>query len=194
VLDTIGTLAARLVVGGGIAAHGAQKAFGWFEGPGPAGAAGFLETLGFKPGPRYATAASGGEIASGLLIALGAGGPIGPALLLSTMIVAQTTVHAKNGFFAQKGGIELGTLYGAAALAFATGGYGDASIDHVLGLEKTVRHPVITTLALAGAIAGAYYVLSQRDFSPPDGTLATPTIAGSRNGEVAPANPASATG
>ncbi len=193
-LDTIGVLAARLVVGGGMAAHGAQKAFGWFEGPGPAGAAGFLESLGFKPGPQYATTASAGEIGSGVLIALGAGGPIGPALMISTMIIAQTTVHAKNGFFAQKGGIELGLLYAVAALGFATGGYGDASIDHVLGLDKNLRHPVITTLAMAGAIAGAYYVLAQRDFSPPDGTLATPTIAGSRNGEVAPANPAPAAG
>lgn len=193
-LDTIGVLAARLVVGGGMAAHGVQKAFGWFEGPGPAGAAGFLETLGFKPGPKFATAASASEIGSGVLIALGAGGPIGPALMIATMIIAQASVHAKNGFFAQKGGIELGTLYGVAALGFATGGYGDASVDHALGLDKKLSHPVLSTLAIAGAIAGAYYVLSQRDFSPPDGTLATPTIAGSRNGEVAPANPAPAAG
>ena len=30
-------LGARLVVGGGMAAHGAQKALGWFDGPGPEG-------------------------------------------------------------------------------------------------------------------------------------------------------------
>ena len=193
-LASVGALAARLAVGGGIAAHGAQKAFGWFEGPGPAGAAGFMESLGFKPGARYAGAAYGNEIGAGVLIALGLGGPVGPALLLSTMIVAQTTVHLKNGFFAQKGGVELGVLYAAAALMFATSGYGDASMDHIFGLEKPTRHPVLTTLALAAGVAGAYYVLGQRDFSPPDGTLATPTMAGARNGTVTPPSAVDAAG
>jgi len=122
-------LAARLAIGGGIAAHGAQKAFGSFEGPGPAGAAGLMDSLGFRPGPTFATAASSTEIAAGALIALGLGGPIGPALLGSTMIVAGSSVHWKNGFFAQKNGIELSTLYAAAGLAFAGGGYGALSLD-----------------------------------------------------------------
>jgi putative oxidoreductase len=75
----LGLLAARLAFGLSFAAHGAQKAFGWFGGPGPQGAAGFMESLGFKPGSTYASAASYNEIGSGLLIALGLGGPLGPA-------------------------------------------------------------------------------------------------------------------
>jgi putative oxidoreductase len=182
VLHALGLLAARVALGASYASHGAQKAFGWFEGPGPQGAAGFMESLGFSPGEKFATAASYTEIASGAMIALGLGGPIGPALLISGMIVAQTTVHAKNGYYASKGGIELGVLYSAGALALASSGYGELSLDHALGLDKKLHHPVVTMLALAGAVAGGYYMLAQRDTSPPPGTLATPTIKGEHNG------------
>ena len=186
-IDDLGLLAARLAVGLSFASHGTQKAFGWFAGPGPEKAAGFMASLGLKPGDRFATAAAYNEIGSGLLIALGLGGPLGPAGVISTMIVAAETVHKKNGFFAGKGGIELNLLYSAAALAFASSGYGAFSLDRIFGSHRTLRHPLITTLALAGGILSAYAILGQRDTSPPDGTLATPTIKGERNGSPAAA-------
>jgi putative oxidoreductase len=169
-------LAARLAVGAGMASHGAQKALGWFEGPGPAGAAKLMHALGFRPGETYAQAASWNEIASGGLIALGLGGPIGPAMMISTMIVAQASVHWKNGFFAQKGGIELGVLYAAAALTFAATDYGGASFDAALGLREKLRDPLFTTLVLAGGIAAALIALNNRDDSL-EGP-ATPTFRG----------------
>ena len=183
-IDDVGLLVSRLVLGLSYASYGSQKAFGWFEGPGPRGAAGIMESLGFKPGDKYATAASYSELVAGAMIALGFGGPIGPAMVLSTMLVAQETVHRKQGYFAAKGGVELGVIYSAGALALASAGYGDASLDHALGLDKTLRHPGITALALAGGIAVGYYILQQRDTSPPPGTLATPTIKGEHNGTV----------
>ena len=180
-IDDLALLASRVALGASFASHGAQKAFGWFEGPGPDGAAKFLESLGFKPGEKFAASASYTELAAGTLIALGLGGPIGPAMLISTMVVAQSTVHAKNGFFASKNGVELGTIYSAAALALAGTGYGALSLDRALGLDEKLRHPVVTTLSLAGALAAGYFTLAQRDTSP--GTLATPTIKGrERNG------------
>ncbi len=192
-IDDLGLLASRLAVGLSYASHGAQKAFGWFEGPGPQGAAGFMESLGLKPGEQYARMAAYGEIAAGTMIALGLGGPVGPSMVLSGMLVAAETVHKKNGFFAGKGGVEVNMLYSAAALGFASAGYGAFSADRVFGLEPKVRHPALTTLALAAGIASAYGVLAQRDTSPPEGTLATPTIAGERdNGR--PAQPAPAGG
>jgi putative oxidoreductase len=194
-IDHLGLLASRLAIGLSYAAHGAQKAFGWFEGPGPEGAAGFMDSLGFRPGKQYATVASDGELAAGLMIALGLGGPIGPAIVLSGMIVAQTTVHAKNGFFAGKNGIELGLLYASAALAFASSGYGDLSLDHALGLDEKLRHPAFTALALAAGIAAGYSVLGQRDTGPPEGTLATPTMkGGERNGSASSPQPSPAAG
>ena len=47
-----GLLLLRTVVGLTLAAHGAQKLFGWFGGPGLEGTARGLEMLGFSPGRR----------------------------------------------------------------------------------------------------------------------------------------------
>ena len=110
-MDT-GLLLARLVVGFLMAAHGTQKLFGWFGGYGLAGTAGFFEGLGFRPGRLFTIAASLGEIVGGVLVALGLFGPIGPALILSVMIVAAGSVHWPNGVFAQNNGIEVPLLYG----------------------------------------------------------------------------------
>ena len=51
---SIGILILRLLAGLTLAAHGAQKLFGWFGGYGLAGTGGFLEQLGFVPGKRNA--------------------------------------------------------------------------------------------------------------------------------------------
>lgn len=187
----LGLLASRLALGLGMASHGAQKAFGWFEGPGPQATAGFMNSLGFKPAEQFAQAASYNEIASGLLIALGLGGPLGPAGLISGMAVAAETVHRKNGFFVADSGVEFPVLYSAGALALASAGYGALSFDNVLGLDDKLQHPALVALALAGGLAAAWVILGLRDTSPPDGTLATPTIQGARsNGQSATPTPA----
>jgi putative oxidoreductase len=165
--DDLGLLAARLAIGLGMAAHGAQKAFGWFGGPGPDGAAGFMESLGFKPGSRYGPMASYNELVGGTMIAAGFGGPVGPAILISQMLVAAATVHVKNGFFATGGGVELPVVYSAGALALASSGYGSLSLDRALGFDEKLRHPILKTLVLAGGIAGGWLVLGMREVSPP---------------------------
>ena len=159
-----------------MAAHGAQKALGWFAGPGPQKAAQMLDGLGFRPGTTYAPLAAWTEIAGGVAIVTGLGGPVGPSMVISTMTVAQASVHWKNGFFAQKGGIELGVLYASAALAFAATDYGAVSFDAALGLRGKLRDPLFTTLALAGGIASALIVLNNRDLTQ-EGP-ATPTFRG----------------
>ena len=78
-----GLLIGRLVLGLIMAAHGAQKLFGWFGGYGLNATGEFFVQLGFAPGRLFAFAASAGELASGLLVALGFLGPVGPALMLS---------------------------------------------------------------------------------------------------------------
>src|SRR5215218_10580670 len=89
----LGLLVGRLVLGLLMAAHGSQKLFGWFGGYGLNATGEFFVQLGFRPGRLFALAASVGEVASGLLVALGVLGPIGPALMLSVMIVAAVSVH-----------------------------------------------------------------------------------------------------
>jgi putative oxidoreductase len=160
----VAVLAMRGVLGLGFASHGAQKAFGWFEGPGAEAAGGMMESLGFKPGARFARLSSYTEIGSGLAIALGLGGPVGPAALLAVMLVAQATVHAKNGFFAQKGGVELGVLYTLGAVGLAFSGPGRLSLDAAFGLDESILADERTVaLVLAGGALGGWLALGQRE-------------------------------
>jgi putative oxidoreductase len=179
--------AARLAIGGSMAAHGAQKVLGWFDGQGPEKAAGMMHGLGFRPGKTYAALASWNEIGSGLAIALGAGGPLGPSAVISNMIVAGASVHLKNGYFAQKGGIEVAALYSAAALAFAGAGYGSMSVDAMLGTDKKLGGNAFTALVIAGGVATAFVILNSRNVSPE--TPATPAFQG-KNSPLSQVEPA----
>jgi putative oxidoreductase len=160
-----GLLAARLVLGLAMAAHGTQKLFGWFGGYGLKGTAGFFESIGFFPGKLFAGAAALGEIGSGLLVALGLLGPIGPALMVSVMIVAAITVHAKGGFFAAKNGVEIPVLYAVGAFALALIGPGEYSLDSMMGLEA-LQTATVAWIALGLSILGAVASLLSRRASP----------------------------
>jgi putative oxidoreductase len=152
---SIGLLLVRVVFGLIMAAHGAQKLLGWFGGYGLRGTGEFFVQLGFQPGPAFAAAASISEIMSGLLVALGFLGPIGPALMVSVMIVAAITVHWEHGLFAANKGIELPLLYGAAAFGLALTGFGQYSLDTSLGI--TSRWPTsVTWIALIVGIIGGF--------------------------------------
>jgi putative oxidoreductase len=160
-----GLLVARLVLGGLLAAHGAQKLFGWFGGHGLAGTGGFFEALGFRPGRLFATAAALTEVAGGLLVALGFLGPLGPALAVSVMIVAAVSVHLKNGVFATSNGIELPLLYATVAVALALTGPGRYSLDALLGLAN-VWTPALAFLAVGVGVAGGLAMLAARRPAP----------------------------
>lgn len=151
----------RLVLGAAMAAHGAQKLFGWFGGDGLRRTGIFLESIGFRPGIRFALAAGLTEFSSGLLLVLGFLGPIGPALMLSVMLVAILTVNINNGFFATSNGVELPVLYMTGALAVAIGGFGQYSLDHSLGLDAVVPQ-VVTWVALGLSVVGALANLAVR--------------------------------
>ena len=173
-----GMLVARVIVGSGMAAHGAQKAFGAFGGPGLEKAAGFMKTLGFEESDRAAAAAAYTELVCGVLIAAGLLGPIGPAMLIADMGVAAATVHAEHGFFASNNGVEVPLLYATAALALAAGGYGKCSVDTLLGLEDFFAKRPWFYVSIAGALAAALWVLDQRiPPSPPQNGKAQQTPA-----------------
>jgi putative oxidoreductase len=158
---SIGLLLVRVVIGLIMAAHGAQKLLGWFGGYGLRGTGEFFVQLGFQPGPAFAAAASISEIVSGLLVAFGFLGPIGPALMISVMIVAAITVHWDHGLFAAKNGIELPLLYGIVALGLALTGFGQYSLDNWLGIAGHL--PLTATwIALTVAVVGGFANLALR--------------------------------
>ena len=162
-MDT-GILLLRLTVGLAMAAHGSQKAFGWFGGYGPDATGQFMEALGFRPGRRHALAAGFVEIAGGVLLALGFLTPLAAALVVSVMIVAAATVHGKNGFFSQNGGFELNLLFAVAALSVAFTGPGAFSVDAAVGFAPAgVAWGLVAAVV---AVLGAAGQLAQRRVTP----------------------------
>ena len=157
-----GLLIARLILGTLIAAHGSQKLFGWLGGYGLAGTGGFFEQLGFRPGRAFAAAASVSEIAAGVLLVLGFLGPIGPALLVSVMIVAAVSVHWGHGLFAATNGIEVPLLYATGGLTLALTGPGAYSLDALVGLDR-LWSPGLEWAAIgAGVLAGVVNLAARR--------------------------------
>jgi putative oxidoreductase len=133
--EDVGILAARLVMGGLLAGHGAQKLFGAFEGPGRKGTAGMMESLGLQPGEHWGLAAGLAEFTGGTLTALGFLNPLGPIGVLSAMAMATGTVHWGKPVWVTKGGAELPLSNAAIALALAAVGPGRFSLDRALSLR-----------------------------------------------------------
>src|SRR5438105_4908400 len=110
----LGLLLLRLTLGAVFLAHGAQKAFGAFGGPGFEGATGFIGSMGFRPARVWAAAAVGGELVAGLLFALGLLTPLAGAFAIAsgvsperglfTAIVAGFLISALGGSRVQIGG------------------------------------------------------------------------------------------
>lgn len=149
-----GLLIVRLGLGLAIAAHGAQKLFGWYGGYGLAGTGGFFESIGFRPGKLFAGAAGLSELVGGLLIAAGLFGAVGPMLILSAMLVAALSVHVKNGFFAANNGFEMAFIYALGAVGLAFAGYGSISLDTLFGITLTSQPLVVWGLLALGIVGG----------------------------------------
>lgn len=158
----VGVLVLRVLFGTAIAAHGAQKLFGWFGGYGLKGTGGFFEGLGFRPGVFFAAAAGLSEVVGGLLLILGLFTPLGAAAILAAMIVASVSVHLKNGFFTQNNGYEPAFLYGAAALGIALVGPGSYSLDQELGLGAVNSPAVVVTLLVLSVVGALFTLLIRR--------------------------------
>jgi len=141
----LGILVLRVLFGGAIAAHGAQKLFGWFGGYGIKGTGGFFDSIGFRPGTTFAALAGLSEFCGGALLILGLFTPLGAAAVVATMIVASVSVHLRNGFFATGNGIEVPFLYASAALGLAFTGGGAFSLDAVFGLKFATEPFVVTS-------------------------------------------------
>jgi len=148
----LGITALRTVVGGIFFAHGAQKLFGWFGGPGPDGTAKGFEAMGLKPGKRNALIAGTSEAAGGTMLATGFLTPLGSAAVIGVMTQAIRSVHWQKGFFVTAGGYEYNLALIASAFAVAETGPGPLSLDRALGTERS--GPLWALAALGAGLAG----------------------------------------
>src|SRR3954452_19275413 len=156
----IGLLALRVTTGALLAGHGAQNLFGAFNGPGIEGMGGHLESLGLKPGKRWATLAGLGELGGGLLTALGLATPLGLLGVAGSMAMAIEKVHPLNKpIWVTEGGAELPLTNLAVVAALELAGPGKYSLDSALGL-RIPRWLTLGGLALTAAVV-TYGALSQ---------------------------------
>ena len=126
------TVPLRLVLGLIFIAHGAQKVFGAFNGPGLARWMTFPTPLSFmRPTWFWLGAAALAELLGGILVLTGLLTRVGAFLILCVMLTAMLGVHWKNGFFLP-GGIEYTIALLGICLALLIAGGGQASADGAL--------------------------------------------------------------
>lgn len=147
-----GILILRLVVGLTVAAHGAQKLFGWWGGPGMKGWTGAMNHMRIRPATPWAWASAIAEFAGGLGLAIGLLTPLPSFAIAGSMLVAIALVHLPKGFFNSKGGFEFNLTILAAIAAVALIGAGPISLDAALRihLPEPVTLIVMTVLTVLG--------------------------------------------
>jgi putative oxidoreductase len=161
-MKDLGVLVLRVVLGGLMAGHGAQKLFGWWGGNGLQGTSGWMESMGLKPGKPWAVLAGGSEFGGGVLTLLGFLNPLGPLGTIASMGMATAKVHWGKPIWVTAGGAELPVTNIAAALALAMDGPGKLSLDSALGLKLPRRLFLIPGLVVAGAGIAAGVITSNR--------------------------------
>ena len=130
-------LVVRLALGIIFFAHGAQKVFGWFGGPGLSQTVAGFRQMGIPP-PATVVAAFI-ECFGGLAMIVGFLTRPAAVGLIAVMLVAISKVHVRNGFFLNwsmapgKGhGYEFNLALIAMALSILIGGAGVLSVDRLI--------------------------------------------------------------
>lgn len=124
-------LVLRIPLGIILAAHGAQKLFGWFGGHGLEGTGQWMASVGFEPGYLMALLAGSAEFFGGAALILGL--LTRPAAMVAafTMLMAMT-VHIGNGLFLSNNGCEFALALLAASVSLALQGGGEYSLDAIV--------------------------------------------------------------
>jgi len=125
-----GILILRLGIGIMFTAHGLQKAFGFFGGPGIKGFSQMLSGLGFAPAMPWAYLAAYTEALGGIFLIMGLYTRSSAAMLLVLIVIAAIKVHLGKGFFLSNGGFEYTFVIAAVCLSLVLLGSGKFSIFH----------------------------------------------------------------
>lgn len=127
-LTDLAILLLRIAIGVIFIAHGAQKSFGAFGGPGIDGVIEMVKGMGFNPPILWGWAVALSEFLGGIAVLLGVLPRTGAALIAVTMAVAILKVHGPKGLFAMQGGFEYPFLILMVALSLVITGAGKFSI------------------------------------------------------------------
>ena len=154
-MTSLAQLIIRLIVGGFLAGHGAQKLFGSFGGGGGEGTAGWMESMHLRPGRDWALAAGLSEFVGGVLTALGALNPLGPILATGAMLMATLKVHHGKPIWGQAGGAELPVSNMAVLGALMLAGPGRFSLDRALGIRIPAWAALLALVGTVGVTVAA---------------------------------------
>jgi putative oxidoreductase len=129
----LGLLLLRFAVGGVFFAHGMQKVFGLWGGPGIGGFAGSLGSFGYQQPTTMAWAGGIAELVAGAFVVLGVVTPFAAGGLLAIKINA-VLVKLGSGFFitsaAGTDAVEFDVVLGLAAAAIVLTGPGRIALDN----------------------------------------------------------------
>lgn len=164
----IALLILRLVVGGLMIGHGAQKLFGLFGGPGLVGLTAGFNAMGLRPAAFWARVAGLAEFGGGLSLALGLLTPLGGLGLVAAMTMAIMLVHRSKGMWLSNGGSEYNIVIGIVGLVFVITDPGAYSLDALLGISLS---PTLIVIAAALTLVGVVAALAGRR-APPAPTAA----------------------
>ncbi len=159
-MAALGLLILRLVIALILVGHGAQKVFGWFDGPGMKGWIGAMTRMRIRPAVAWAWISALAELVGGTAVALGLLSPLGNFAIIGSMLVAIALVHWPKGFWVSKGGYEFNLAIIAAALALALTGPGAYSIDALLGIR--LPEPITIVVLAIATVAGVAVALGTR--------------------------------
>jgi putative oxidoreductase len=154
-MSWLALLSLRLVTGGLLVGHGAQKLFGAFGGKGVEGTAEGFQKMGLRPAKEWAQIAGSAEVAGGGLTALGLLSPVGPIVMTAPMVVAWRKKHGAKPIWVNQGGAELPLTNLTIAAALILSGPGPVSIDRLLGVKTPWWLSLLAIVATAAGIAVA---------------------------------------
>ncbi len=180
----IALLVLRVITGGLLVGHGAQKLFGAFGGKGVEGTGQSFKKLGLEPGKEWAEVAGAAEIAGGGLTALGLLSPIGPITTAAPMIVAWRKQHGGKPIWINQGGAELPLTNLTIAAALILAGPGPISIDHLLGIKTPWWSSL---LAIVGTATGIAIALGDDIHEAAEAIRREETVTAPRSSEELPA-------
>jgi putative oxidoreductase len=172
-----GILFLRVVLGSIMAAHGAQKLFGWFGGDRPRGTADGFTQLRFRAPLLLALAAGLAEFGGGLLIAAGLLTPLAALAIAVVMLNAIGTVHWPNGFWNTRGGYEFNLLVLTAAVAIAATGAARFSLDNLIGWADNINGLWwgVGVIAISVLVSAVTLTIGRRSSAEPAVSAAHPT-------------------